>query len=317
LLAFARRQPLRPARLDMNALVTDTVRLLRRLLGEDIELEVKLARDLGTVLADAGQVEQVIMNLVVNARDAMPKGGRLTIETANVEVDESGAPSPARVKPGRYVSFAIADSGSGMDEATLARAFEPFFTTKRIGKGTGLGLSTVYGIIKQSDGEVQVKSQPGIGTTFSVYLPRKDAPLAEPPLKARSVAKSGNETVLIVEDEDGIRALTARILRNAGYTVLAAENGGEALALVEKHTGKVDLLLTDVVMPQMSGRQIAERLASIQPGLKVLYMSGYTDEIIDHHGVLDAGMRLIGKPFVAADMTRKVRAVLDEGREPG
>ncbi|HEX3853201.1 MAG TPA: PAS domain S-box protein [Polyangiaceae bacterium] len=317
LLAFSRKQILEPRVIDLNRVVSDVEKMLRRLLGEDIELEVKLARDLGTVLADAGQVEQVIMNLVVNARDAMPKGGRLTIETANVEVDESGAPSPARVKPGRYVSFAIADSGSGMDEATLARAFEPFFTTKRIGKGTGLGLSTVYGIIKQSDGEVQVKSQPGIGTTFSVYLPRKDAPLAEPPLKARSVAKSGNETVLIVEDEDGIRALTARILRNAGYTVLAAENGGEALALVEKHTGKVDLLLTDVVMPQMSGRQIAERLASIQPGLKVLYMSGYTDEIIDHHGVLDAGMRLIGKPFVAADMTRKVRAVLDEGREPG
>ncbi len=312
LLAFSRKQILEPRVIDLNRVVSDVEKMLRRLLGEDIELEVKLAGDLGTVLADAGQVEQVIMNLVVNARDAMPKGGNLTIETANVEILESGAPSQAQVKPGRYVAFAVTDSGSGMDEATLARAFEPFFTTKGLGKGTGLGLSTVYGIIKQSEGEVQVKSQPGAGTTFTVYLPRRDAALSQPPLKPQSAAKSGHETVLIVEDEDGIRALTERILRNAGYTVLAAENGGEALALFEKHAGKVDLLVTDVVMPQMSGREIAERLGRAQPGLKVLYMSGYTDEIIDRHGVLEAGMRLIGKPFAAADMARKVRAVLDE-----
>ncbi len=315
LLAFSRKQILEPRVIDLNQVVSGVEKMLRRLVGEDIQIEVALAQGLGTVLADAGQVEQVIMNLVVNARDAMPRGGRLSIETTNVEIAETDAQSPSGVKPGRYVAFTVADTGSGMDEATLARAFEPFFTTKGLGKGTGLGLSTVYGIVKQSEGDVQVASTPGAGTAFTVYLPRRDAALSALSPKAVPSAGTANETVLVVEDEEGMRALTERILRNAGYTVLSAENGGDALALFEKHGGKVDLLVTDVVMPKMSGREIAEQLARTKPSLKVLYMSGYTDEIIDRHGVLEPGMRLIGKPFAAAEMTRRVRMVLDE--DPG
>jgi CheY-like chemotaxis protein len=243
----------------------------------------------------------------------MPRGGRLLIETSNVEVTESGGPAPNQVKPGRYATFTVADSGSGMDEATLARAFEPFFTTKGVGKGTGLGLSTVYGIVKQSEGEVQVQSKLGAGTTITVYLPRRDAKLSLRPPEPAALASSGHETVLVVEDERGLRALVERILRNAGYTVLVAANGADALTLFDQHQGKIDLLLTDVVMPQMSGREVAERLAQTKPTLKVLYMSGYTDEIIDRHGILEDGVRLIGKPFTAADISRKVRIVLDGG----
>ena len=296
LLAFSRKQILELRVLDLNQVVSGVEKMLRRLLGEDIQLEVTPAERLGTVLADAGQIEQVIMNLVVNARYAMPSGGRLAIRTSIVEITETDAQSPSGAKPGRYVTFSVTDTGSGMDQATLARVFEPFFTTKGVGKGTGLGLSTVYGIVKQSEGEVQVTSTPGAGTVFTVYLPRRDAPLAERSPKAVPSTSGGKETVLVVEDEDGLRALTERILRNAGYTVLTAENGGDALALFEKHGGKVDLLVTDVVMPQMSGREIAEQLARVNPALKVLYMSGYTDEIIDRHGVLEPGVRLIGKP---------------------
>jgi len=312
LLAFSRKQILEPRMIDLNAVVSGIEKMLRRLLGEDIQLEVVLANKLGIVLADPGQIEQVIMNLAVNARDAMPRGGRLTIETHNLEVAESAGPAPAKLKAGRYVAITIADSGTGMDEATLARLFEPFFTTKSVGRGTGLGLSTVYGIVKQSEGEVQVKSKLGAGSVFTVYLPRRDARLdnlAPAPLSFRSGRR---ETVLVVEDEDGLRALIQRILCNAGYTVLVAESGADALARFEQHEGKVDLLLTDVVMPQMSGRELAERLAQAKPSLKVLYMSGYTEEIIDRHGILNAGVRLIGKPFTAADMSRKVRTVLDE-----
>ncbi|HYQ31525.1 MAG TPA: PAS domain S-box protein [Polyangiaceae bacterium] len=313
LLAFSRKQILEPRMIDLNQVVSGIENMLRRLLGEDIQLEVVLAENLGTVLADAGQVEQVLMNLVVNARDAMPRGGSLIIETSNVVVAETkGSLPPGKLKPGRYASFSVADSGAGMDEATLARAFEPFFTTKGPGKGTGLGLSTVYGIVKQSEGEVQVRSKPGVGTAFSVYLPRQDARLSIVPAQRVTASDTGRETVLVVEDEHGLRALVQRILVNAGYTVLVAENGADALALFDQREGKVDLLLTDVVMPQMSGYQLAERLARSKPTLKVLYMSGYTDEIIDRHGVLKDGVRLIGKPFTAADMSRKVRVVLDE-----
>jgi len=315
LLAFSRKQILEPRMIDLNQIVNGIENMLRRLLGEDIQLEVVLAEKLGSVLADAGQVEQVLMNLVVNARDAMPRGGSLIIETSNVEVAETrGTLRPGQVKPGSYATFTVADSGAGMDEATLARAFEPFFTTKGLGKGTGLGLSTVYGIVKQSEGEVQVRSKPGVGTAFTVYLPRRDARISIIPAPRLTAADTGRETVLVVEDEDGLRALVQRILINAGYTVLVAQNGADALALFDQRQGKVDLLLTDVVMPQMSGYQLAERLARSKPTLKVLYMSGYTDEIIDRHGVLKDGVRLIGKPFTAADMSRKVRVVLDENR---
>ncbi|HET7538361.1 MAG TPA: PAS domain S-box protein [Polyangiaceae bacterium] len=312
LLAFSRKQILEPRVIDLNRVVSGIVNMLRRLLGEDIQLTIALAQNLGMVLADAGQIEQVLMNLVVNARDAMPQGGSLLIETSNVEIPASrGSLAPGRVKPGSYVAFTVADSGAGMDEASLARAFEPFFTTKGLGKGTGLGLSTVYGIVKQSEGDVQVRSKPGAGSAFTVYLPRRDARLSIAPARRATGVETGRETVLVVEDEDGLRALVERILLDAGYTVLAAENGAAALSLFEQRQGMVDLLLTDIVMPQMSGCQLAERMAQTRPSLKVLYMSGYTDQIIDRYGPLQSGLELLSKPFTAADMSRKVRIVLD------
>jgi CheY-like chemotaxis protein len=291
--------------------------MLRRLLGEDIDLAVRPARDLGSVLADPGQLEQVIVNLAVNARDAMPRGGRLTIETANAELDEGYAEQHVGVTPGPFVLLAVTDTGTGMDAHTREHVFEPFFTTKEKGKGTGLGLATVYGIVKQSGGSIWVYSEPGRGTTFKVYLPRVSQPAVEIPRRAAPVVVTGSETVLVVEDEEAVCRLAERILRGAGYEVLTASSGGEALLLCERRGGEVDLLLTDVVMPQMSGPELAERLSRTNPGLRVLYMSGYTDNAIAHHGTLDPGTRLIGKPFAAAELTRKVREVLDEGKPPG
>lgn len=317
LLAFSRKQILEPVPLDVNKVITDFEKMLRRLLGEDIDIEVHLAEDLGTVFADPGQLEQVIMNLAVNARDAMPSGGKLTIETANVELDASYAAGHVAVKPGRYVMLSVADTGTGMDAETQSHIFEPFFTTKEKGKGTGLGLSTVYGIVKQSGGYISVYSEPGRGTTFKVYLPRVDVAVMSVMPKPVPSKVSGRETVLVVEDEEAVRKLAERILRSAGYNVLVAASGGDALLLCEEHGGAIDLLLTDVVMPQVSGRELAERLTGMCPKLKVLYMSGYTDNAIVHHGVLDAGMRFIGKPFAAAELTRKVREVLDEGETVG
>ncbi|MBM4319695.1 MAG: response regulator, partial [Deltaproteobacteria bacterium] len=317
LLAFSRKQLLEPEVLNLNRTVSGIESMLRRLLGEDIDIEVHLADDLGSVLADPGQIEQVIMNLSVNARDAMPQGGKLTIETVNVELDAEYADQHVAVKPGRFVMLSVTDTGTGMDAATREHIFEPFFTTKEKGKGTGLGLSTVYGIVKQSGGYIWVYSEPGRGTTFKVYLPRVDAPAAEARRRAVSAMPTGSETVLVVEDEDAVRRLAERILRSAGYEVLSAASGGDALVLCEKHGGGVDLLLTDVVMPQMSGRELAERLSKLCPRLKVLYMSGYTDNAIVHHGVLDPGTRFLGKPFAAAELTRKVREVLDEGNTAG
>jgi two-component system cell cycle sensor histidine kinase/response regulator CckA len=310
LLAFSRKQVLQPEPLDLNRILAEMERMLHRILGEDIDLVQALAPDLGIVKVDPGQVEQVIMNLAVNARDAMPKGGKLTIVTANVELDTEYAARHAGAVAGPHVMFAVSDAGVGMDEMTMARAFEPFFTTKGPGKGTGLGLSTVYGIVKQSAGSIDVYSEPGKGTTFKVYLPRELS--LTPVVKQPAVTRSGGaETILVVEDDEAVRRVAKRLLDAAGYTVLTAANGGDGLLLCEQHPAEIHLVLTDVVMPLMGGRIFVERLAKVRPRIKALYMSGYTDNAIVHHGVLDAGTQFIGKPLVQVELLRKVREVLD------
>ncbi|HYA95708.1 MAG TPA: PAS domain S-box protein, partial [Terriglobales bacterium] len=315
LLAFSRRQVLAPKVVNLNYLVEDMNKLLRRLLGEDIELAIKLADDLGCVKADPGQIEQVIMNLAVNARDAMPKGGKLTLETANLELDEDYSREHVMVRPGPYVMLAIADTGSGMDAETLAHVFEPFFTTKEQGKGTGLGLSTVYGIVKQSGGYIWPYSEPGIGTTFKIYLPVVDEMAEREQARAQlSPGLGGQETILLVEDEEGVRGLTRQLLQRHGYTVLEAEHGQDALLLCERFSGPIHLLLSDVVLAQMSGRELVERLTPLRPEMRVLYMSGYSDEAIVHHGVLKPGTAFLQKPFTTESLMRKVREVIDKKR---
>lgn len=317
LLAFSRKQVLQPKVLDLNDLVRGTHKLLRRLIGEDVELRTALGDGLGSVEADPGQLEQVIMNLAVNARDAMPRGGMLTIETANVELDDTYAREHVDVAAGRYVMLAVTDTGTGMDVRTKAHLFEPFFTTKGPGRGTGLGLATVHGIVKQSGGHIWVYSEPGGGTTFKVYLPRvvggvdkADAPARSPESRGRG----GAETILLVEDEDAVRRLASTVLERRGYAVLAGCDGEAALQLAARHTGPLDLLVTDVVMPRMSGPQLAAQLTQARPGLKVLYLSGYTDDTIIHHGVLREGVAFLQKPFSPEALTRKVREVLDAPR---
>ncbi|MGA2447400.1 MAG: response regulator [Polyangiaceae bacterium] len=317
LLAFGRKQMLQPVLLDLNQIAAGLEKMLRRILGEDIEYIQVLAPDAGVVWADPGQIEQVFMNLVVNARDAMPDGGMLTVETANVQIDEEYARRHVAVKPGPYVRLAITDTGCGMDAETRARIFEPFFTTKAKGKGTGLGLSTVYGIVKQSGGNIWAYSEKGRGTTFKIYLPRvSPAAVPEPSIPPVVTRHAGTETILVVEDEQAVRDLAARILRLEGYTVLTAATGHEALEVWAAHEGRVDLVLTDVVMPHMGGRALIEHLAARAAGIKALYMSGYADDAIVHHGTLDPGTHFIGKPFAAADLARKVREVLS-GAEGG
>ena len=312
LLAFSRQQVLAPKVIDLNTVVSNMDKLLHRLLGEDIDLFTVLEPGLGRVKADPGQVEQVIMNLAVNARDAMPQGGKLTIETANIDLDENYARDHVAVKPGTYAMLAVTDTGVGMTEKVKSRIFEPFFTTKEVGKGTGLGLSTVYGIIKQSGGYIWVYSEVGIGSTFKVYLPCVDAPVEVPFSNgSQPLTRRGYETVLLVEDEDGVRALMRQVLHKHGYNVLEARHGGEALLMCERHQGKIDLLLTDVVLEQMSGRELAERLLKVRPEMKVLYVSGYADDAIVHHGVLNAGMAFLQKPFTTEALARKIRYVLD------
>ena len=314
LLAFSRQQVMAPKVLDLNIVVSNMERLLKRLLGEDIHLGSVLAQDLGRVKADPGQLEQVIMNLAVNARDAMPKGGKLTVETANAELDQSYTHEHMGAKAGSYVMLAVSDTGSGMTAEVKQRIFEPFFTTKELGKGTGLGLSTVYGIVKQSEGYIWVYSEPGRGTSFKVYLPRVDAP-ADAHLEhspSRTVHK-GTETVLLVEDEDGVRALVRQVLAKHGYSVLEARHGGEALLHCERHAEDIHLLVTDVVLEQMSGTELASRLASLRPKMKVLYISGYTDDAILHHGVTQ-GTHFLQKPFTTESLARKIRQVLDEAK---
>jgi len=312
LLAFSRRQVLAPKLLDMNSVVANMDKMLRRLIGEDVALVTELAADLGPVNADPGQLEQVLLNLAVNARDAMPQGGRLTIATANVVLTEEYAERHHRLPPGQYVLLAVSDTGVGMDEATQKHLFEPFFTTKEVGKGTGLGLATVYGIVKQSGGYIWVYSEPGHGTTVKVYLPRVAG--AAEPLPAAEAApelRRGTETVLLVEDAAPVRTLARKSLENCGYRVLDAADGRAALDLSAHHAGGIDILVTDVVMPGMSGRELAERLAPLRPGMRVLYTSGYTDDAMVHQGVLRSGVAFLQKPFVPESLARKVREVLD------
>ncbi|MBN1610631.1 MAG: response regulator [Polyangiaceae bacterium] len=314
LLAFSRKQLLQPETLSLNSVITGIESMLRRLLGEDVAVEVRLDAPLGSVMADPGQLEQVIMNLAVNARDAMPQGGKLTIETSDVDVDDAYAEQHVGARPGPFVMLSVTDTGTGMEARVREHVFEPFFTTKEAGKGTGLGLSTVYGIVQQSGGSIWLYSEPGRGTTFKILLPRIDAPAPESKRESVRAMARGTETVLVVEDEDAVRRIAERILRGAGYRVLSASGGGDALLLCEKHRGAVDLLLTDVVMPQMSGPDLAARLTKLCPKLAVLYMSGYPDSAADHDAVLSAGRHLVGKPFAAAELTRKVREVLDGGK---
>ncbi len=315
LLAFSRQQVLTPRMLDLNALVADVEKILRRLIGEDIELHTALAPALGVVRADPSQLEQVIMNLAVNARDAMPRSGTLTIETANVELDADYAREHPPVTPGRYVLLAVTDTGIGMDAKTKSRLFEPFFTTKELGKGTGLGLSTVYGIVKQSGGYIWVYSEPGRGTTFKIYLPRVEAPVeTAAPAAGPSGSLGGSDTVLVVEDDEDVRRLTHKVLQGRGYTVLVSENGPEALRVAAQHAGPIQLLVTDVVMPGMSGREVGLLLAPGRPEMRVLYLSGYADESIVHHGVLEPGLAFLQKPFTPEALARKVREVLDAPR---
>ena len=316
LLAFGRKQMLKLAPTNLSTVVGKLHTLLRRLIGEDIELTVLTAARLGTVLVDPSQVEQVVMNLVVNARDAMPSGGKITIETADAMLDEAYASQHVGVTPGWFVMIAVTDTGTGMDAETRARIFEPFFTTKEVGRGTGLGLSTVFGIVKQSEGHIWLYSEPGKGTTFKVYFPRVDQPATEQPARAVSETPRGAETILLVEDDEALRQLTAVILRRQGYHVLVAETGGDALLICEQHGATIHLLLTDVVMPKMNGRQLADRLKVLRPSMKVLFMSGYTDNAIVHHGVLDSDVAFLQKPITPGLLARKVREVLDGPERP-
>jgi PAS domain S-box-containing protein len=314
LLAYSRRTVLQPRVFNLNTLVLNLDKMLRRLIGEDIVMKSVIEPKLGSIKADPGQVEQVIMNLAVNARDAMPKGGSLTIETANVTLDEAYGRTHEGVRPGSYIMLAVSDTGTGMDAATRSHIFEPFFTTKGVGRGTGLGLSMAYGIVKQSGGSIEVYSEPDHGTTFKIYLPRVEEPVESLPGKSADTPSRGNETVLLVEDDEQVRDLAREILVKCGYTVLAAESAAEVVTHCENHAGPIHLLLTDVVMPGVGGREIASQVSTRRPGIKVLYMSGYTTNAVVHHGVLDPGTHFLQKPFTPASLAAKIREVLNHSK---
>ena len=315
LLAFSRKQTLQPVVLNLNDVLRNLDKMLRRLIGEDVSLEMLLAEDLAPVVVDPGQIEQVIMNLVVNARDAMPQGGTLLIETANVVLDDAYASSHPGVTPGTYVRLAITDTGCGMSKEIMDHIFEPFFTTKEMGKGTGLGLSTVYGIVKQSGGNIFVYSEPERGTTFKIYLRATEAEARSVGPKPDEVRTVGHEEhILVVEDDESLRKMLAGLLSELGYKVTAAANAGEALLLVEEVGLNPDLIITDVVMPTMSGKQLVDRLQRARPDLKVLYMSGYTDDAIVHYGILDPGTPFLQKPFTRHALGMKIRELLDTDR---
>jgi two-component system, cell cycle sensor histidine kinase and response regulator CckA len=312
LLAFSRKQVLEPKILDLNAVVADIEKMLRRLIGEDIELKIIPAADLGKVKADRGQIDQVIMNLAVNARDAMPRGGLLKIETCNVELREEDRKNRQYIVPGVYVMVSVTDAGTGMDAEVQSHIFEPFFTTKEMGKGTGLGLATVYGVIKQSGGYIFVESEPGRGASFKIYLPRVEGAAFDQPESVAPRQKAhGPRTILIAEDEASLRKLTSNTLNKLGYTVLEAPDAAEAIRIAGLLASKIDLLLTDVVMPGMSGRELALRLVTTRPETKVLYMTGYTDGAIAEHGVLEAGISILRKPFTQAQLIRSLDGIFE------
>ena len=313
LLAFSRKQVLEPRLIDLNRVVRDMDRLLRRLIGEDVLLVTLPAPDMRLTYADQGQIEQVVMNLAVNARDAMPEGGTLTIETAVAELDEDYTRERPEVEVGPHVVLSMSDTGYGMDAQTRTRIFEPFYTTKELGKGTGLGLSTVYGIVKQSGGHIWVYSEPGKGATFKIYLPVVEAEGEERPSPPEGTPILGGhgETILVVEDDEDVRFLTTRVLRKQGYDVYEAESADDAIRELKRIDGELHLLLTDVVMPGASGPQLARQLSVLRPTVKILYMSGYTDNAIVHHGVLNEGTDFLPKPFTARSLSKKVREVLN------
>jgi two-component system cell cycle sensor histidine kinase/response regulator CckA len=317
LLAFSRKSVLSPRVINLNDVVLNLDSLLRRLIGEDIEVRTVPANDLGSVKADPSQIEQVLMNLALNARDAMPRGGTVTLETGNVTLDGTYARDHQSVEPGRYVMLAVSDTGEGMGPETQARIFEPFYTTKEVGKGTGLGLSMVYGIVKQSGGYIWVYSEPDRGTTFKIYLPRVDQPaeLVGGDTRTPKVQR-GTETILLVEDDEQLRALTSSVLGHCGYNVLVASTPEDGLAICKSTSHDIRLLVTDVVMPRMNGRQLAEQAQQIRPGMRVLYISGYTNDAIAHYGVLDPGLWFLPKPYALSSLIAKVREVLDSAPEP-
>lgn len=319
LLAFSRQQVVNPRVVELNHVLKGSEALLRRLMGEDVEIVTRYSRSGSKIRVDLAQLDQVIMNLAVNARDAMPDGGKLTLEVRDVVLDDAYLGQHLGAQAGPYVMLAVSDTGIGMDKETQARIFEPFYTTKEAGRGTGLGLSTVFGIVQQNGGNIWVYSEVGGGTTFKIYLPRVEGPVTEVPRAVDPHTLEGTETILLVEDQDQVRQVAVEILRRLGYNVLDASSAGEALLTCERHPRKIQLLLTDVVMPHMSGRELADRLLKLRPEIKVLYMSGYTENSIVHHGILDSGVDYLQKPIVPELLARRVREVLDRtsSRPPG
>ncbi len=311
LLAFSRRQIMKPRIISVNSVIEQTEKMLRRLIGEDIQLSISLSAETGNIKSDPNHIAQAIVNLAVNARDAMPTGGRLTIETGNCHIDETYVRTHMGVKPGEFVMIAVSDTGMGMDSATRQRIFEPFFTTKERGKGTGLGLATVYGMVKQSGGDIWVYSEPGTGTTFKLYFPRVREAVSDVAAPSSDKSKTAAaETILLVEDEKAVRDLTCRILQKLGYHALVAGSGDAAIQISRAYEGEIALLLTDVVMPNMSGRQVADALLAMRPGIKVLFLSGYTENTVVHHGVLDSAVDFLPKPFSREVLGQKIREIL-------